>query len=127
MLDGNFGSSFCFGEVFLQNLRNWLSGEREEILDRRAAISDHFDIIGQQGWKLLGCGAYFAYVEHPFDMASDVLSKQLVDDCSVLTLPGTMFVPATDPTGQKQLRIAFANVNRGQIKQLFDRLAQFRG
>ena len=29
-------------------------------------------------WKLKGCGAYFAYVEYPFDVPSDTLCKQLL-------------------------------------------------
>ncbi|MDO6646763.1 hypothetical protein, partial [Acinetobacter guillouiae] len=59
----------------MQNLGQWLSGERAEILDRRAAISDHFPMLEPEGWKLMGVGAYFAYVEHPFDMPSDQLAQ----------------------------------------------------
>ncbi len=40
----------------------------DEILARRRAMTEGFSALA--GWKLLGCGAYFAYVEHPFDIAS---------------------------------------------------------
>ncbi|MFN3846559.1 MAG: aminotransferase, partial [Paracoccaceae bacterium] len=50
----------------MQNLRQWVAGERDEILSRRHAMVDGFAQL--EGWRLLGCGAYFAYVEHPFAM-----------------------------------------------------------
>lgn len=109
----------------MQNLDDWLASERLEILDRRAAIADNFHKLEATGWKLLGCGAYFAYVEHPFEQASDALAPQLVKDAGVLLLPGTMFMPKGSTDGKKQFRIAFANVDRSAIAELFDRLASF--
>jgi aspartate/methionine/tyrosine aminotransferase len=108
----------------MQNLSQWVAGERDEILARRKSMSDGFHAL--QGWKLLGCGAYFAYVEHPFDMASDALCKRLVDDCAILMLPGTMFQPEGSPAGKRQIRIAFANVDSDGIAEMFRRLAAFR-
>ena len=109
----------------MQNLGDWLAGERAEILDRRAAIVDGFPALAAKGWRLLGCGAYFAYIEHPFDMASDQLAQELVKQAGVLVLPGTMFMPKDDATAKRQLRIAFANIDRAGIGQLFERLAAF--
>jgi len=106
----------------MQNLGQWLAGERDEILDRRAAIGDNISRIEGQGWRLLGCGAYFAYVEHPFAMPSDQLAQRMVHDIGVLLLPGTMFMPDTDQAGKRQMRIAFANVDRTGIEALFDRI-----
>jgi aspartate/methionine/tyrosine aminotransferase len=107
----------------MRNLSQWVAGERAEILDRRAAIEDHFPTLAAQGWRLLGCGAYFAYVEHPFALPSDQLAPRLVTEAGVLLLPGTMFMPPDLPGGDRQLRIAFANVDRAAIGQLFARLA----
>lgn len=108
----------------MRNLSQWLAGERGEILDRRAAIREEMPRLAAQGWRLMGAGAYFAYLEHPFDMPSDQLAPALVRDHHVLCLPGTMFMPAADPAGRRQLRIAFANVDRTGIGTLFARLAQ---
>lgn len=105
----------------MQNLGQWLAGERAEILDRRAAITEGFPRLA--GWRLLGVGAYFAYAEHPFALASDELCRQMVRQAGVLMLPGTMFQPETEAAGARQLRIAFANIDRAGIGQLFDRLA----
>ncbi len=107
----------------MRNLRQWLAGERDEILSRRRAMVDGFGAL--KGWKLLGCGAYFAYVEHPFDMASDALCKRLVTEASLLMLPGTMFQPAGSEAGKRQIRIAFANVDVAGIAEVFRRLAAF--
>jgi aspartate/methionine/tyrosine aminotransferase len=105
----------------MRNLRDWLAGERTEILARRAAITQGFPAL--PGWRLMGAGAYFAYAEHPFAEPSDVLARRLVRDAGVLVLPGTMFTPPDDPTGARRLRIAFANVDRDGIAELFRRLA----
>ena len=112
----------------MRNLSQWLAGERAEILDRRAAIEQGFPRLADQGWKLLGVGAYFAYVQHPFAMPSDQLAKHLVSAASILLLPGTMFMPPDVPGpivfgGAQQLRIAYANIDRSGVGELFDRLA----
>jgi aspartate/methionine/tyrosine aminotransferase len=108
----------------MRNLGEWLAGERLEILDRRAAIEEQFPRLAASGWSLEGCGAYFAYVKHPFDMASDDLARDLVAQAKILTLPGTMFMP--DGEGRQHLRIAFANVDRDEITVLFDRLVAYQ-
>jgi aspartate/methionine/tyrosine aminotransferase len=106
----------------MQNLSQWLAGERSEILDRRAAITAHMPALEAKGWRLLGLGAYFAYLEHPFSISSADLAPLLVRDAGILLLPGTMFVPQDDPRGARQLRVAFANLDRAGIAQLFERL-----
>jgi aspartate/methionine/tyrosine aminotransferase len=107
----------------MQNLGDWLAGERLEILDRRAAIEDNFHLLAAKGWELLGCGAYFAYVRHPFAMSSADLAPLLVKEAGVLLLPGTMFMPSDLPGGESQLRIAFANIDRAGVATLFNRLS----
>ena len=107
----------------MQHLGDWLAGERLEILRRRQAIHDNFSKLSAKGWALLGCGAYFAYVRHPFNMSSAELAPLLVREAGVLLLPGTMFMPEEVAGGEHQLRIAFANVDPDAIGALFDRLA----
>jgi len=109
----------------MRNLGQWLAGERAEVLARRAAIETGFAPLAAQGWRLLGCGAYFAYLEHPFDLPSDRLAQRLVAEAGVLLLPGTMFTPEDDPAGRRQLRVAFANVDADGIAALIERLAAF--
>ncbi|MBT9244249.1 aminotransferase [Gemmobacter fulvus] len=108
----------------MQNLGAWVAGERAEILARRAAMLNGFKAL--PAWRLLGCGAYFAYVEHPFDASSADLAKQLVQDQAILMLPGTMFQPDSHAEGKRQFRIAFANVDAGGIAEMFNRLSDFR-
>ncbi len=109
----------------MRNLGDWLAGERAEILARRDRLRQEFDRL--PAWRLLGCGAYFAYVRHPFDLPSDQVAQRMVERAALLVLPGTMFGPrkAQGGTGQAEatLRIAFANADRAGLVQVVDRLA----
>jgi aspartate/methionine/tyrosine aminotransferase len=112
----------------LRNLGGWVAAEREEILSRKrtllAELADHLP-----DWKLRGAGAYFAYVEPPFDLPSNQIARKLVEQQSLLTLPGTMFAPPVtegrDWGGERQLRVAFANADAEGITQMRRRLAAF--
>lgn len=109
----------------MRNLGSWLAGERAEILTRRDTVRREFARLPD--WRLLGCGAYFAYVQHPFATASDALAQRMVADAALLVLPGTMFGPsrAQGGTGQAEatLRIAFANADQAGLVRVVDRLA----
>ncbi|WP_299725331.1 aminotransferase [uncultured Tateyamaria sp.] len=107
----------------VENLAQWVAGERAEILGRRTAISAGFPALEAKGWSLLGLGAYFAYMSHPFQMSSAELAPLLVKEAGILCLPGTMFWPDGAPEGQRQLRIAFANLDASGIETLYARLA----
>ena len=111
----------------LQNLARWKAEQRDEILDRRAAITGHFAPLQAKGWRLLGCGAYFAYIEHPFAEGSAQLAPRLVREAGVLILPATMFTPSGDPSGDRQFRVAFANTDRAGIAEFVRRLAEIDG
>ncbi len=112
----------------LKHLKDWVAGERSEILHRRALVESGFN--GMNDWQLLGCGAYFAYVRHPFGIGSDELAQRLVSEQSLLTLPGTMFgvfrANRGDGSAEQQLRIAFANADASGLSTLFERLRAFR-
>jgi aspartate/methionine/tyrosine aminotransferase len=112
----------------LRNLGAWVAGEREEVLRRRAAVMAALAAL--PGWRLRGCGAYFAYVEHPLTMDSAALAPLLVREASLLMLPGTMFAPTRaeggDGSPERQLRIAFANVGVEGLRELGTRLAAFQ-
>jgi aspartate/methionine/tyrosine aminotransferase len=107
----------------LENLDQWLAAERDEILARRRAIADGFAPLREKGWELLGLGAYFAYLRHPFEEPSAQLAPDLVHRAGVLCLPGTMFYPKGETRGDAELRLAFANLDQDGITRLYDRLA----
>jgi aspartate/methionine/tyrosine aminotransferase len=102
----------------MENLGGWINEVSTEITGRaeafRAALSDC------PSWQVDQIGAYFAYVRHPFNgiPATDV-AEQLAKACGLLALPGSYFGPGQD----RHLRLAFANVGRGEIAQIPDRLA----
>ena len=105
----------------LRNLTGWVASERQEILGRADAMREATRDL--PGWKLLSAGAYFAWVEHPFDQGAEVIARHLVREAGVLMLPGTMFMP--DGEGRQAMRIAFANIDRQGIATLTARLAGF--
>ena len=109
----------------LRHLSDWVASERLEILRRRDAA--RATLAALPGWRVLGCGAYFAYVEHPYDVPSATLCPRLVREASLLMLPGTMFAPSPaqggDARAARQLRIAFANVGVEGLQVLGQRLA----
>ncbi|WP_238366627.1 aminotransferase [Mesobacterium pallidum] len=107
----------------MENLDQWLAGERDEILARRAALAEAFTALEPLGWKLKGLGAYFAYVEHPFALPSDALCKAMLETAAILALPATFFMPEGDAEADRHLRLAFANVEAGTLKELCTRLA----
>ena len=101
------------------------AGHEAEGLRRRVAARGAFAAL--PGWELLGCGAFFAYVRHPFGIASDALAQRLVREASILMLPGTMFGPTLAEGGngapERELRIAFANAGVDGIAEMGRRLA----
>ncbi len=108
----------------MRNLDQWLAGERDEILARGRAMREGIGAL--EGWELLGCGAYFAYLRHPYPTSSAELAPRLVSEAGLLMLPGTMFRPADDPAGAREMRLAFANLDAGGIAETLARLAALR-
>jgi aspartate/methionine/tyrosine aminotransferase len=110
----------------LTHLGDWVAEQRLEILNRRRAVENHFPKLEDAGWRLLGVGAYFAYVAHPFVTSAADLAPRLVRDTGVLLLPGSMFFPAGDRSGDGHFRVAFANADSDGIAGFATRLAELR-
>jgi aspartate/methionine/tyrosine aminotransferase len=112
----------------IRHLGDWVAGERAEILRRRSLVERAF-AQGVGGWRLLSCGAYFAFLEHPFDIGSDHVARALVERSSLLVLPGTMFSPRRadggDGSAERTLRLAFANADTAGIETFVARLRAF--
>ena len=106
----------------LANLESWTSDRRTEILERAKHFSKKFEPLSAAGWSLRGCGAYFAFVDHPFKEGSETLAPLILRDQGILLMPGTMFYPKDDPHGSRTFRIAFANIDKNKITTLLERL-----
>ncbi|MEL6337619.1 MAG: aminotransferase [Pseudomonadota bacterium] len=117
----------------IMHLEDWVAREREEVLARRAVLEDEF-ASHLPDWRVKSAGAYFAWVEPPFDIPAHKLARRLVEEQSMLILPGTMFTPkrragdrGPDPWGgEAALRIAFANADTAGLAEMSRRLAAFR-
>ena len=106
----------------LNNLEAWAAERRTEILQRAKHFSEKFLPLSTAGWSLRGCGAYFAFVEHPFEDESNILAPLILRDQGILLMPGTMFYPKHNPLGSRSFRIAFANIDKNKISTLLERL-----
>ena len=106
----------------LNNLEAWAAERRTEILQRAKHFSEKFQPLTAAGWSLRGCGAYFAFVEHPFEDESNILAPLILRDQGILLMPGTMFYPKHNPLGSRSFRIAFANIDKNKISTLLERL-----
>lgn len=106
----------------LPTLGHWREGNRLEIEHRAAAMRAAF--AGLTGWQLEAIGAYFAFVRHPFaDQSSSAVAERLARDFGVVTIPGSYFGHGLE----RYLRVAFANVDAGQIGELAGRLESAAG
>ncbi len=106
----------------LNNLEAWAAERRTEILQRAKHFSEKFQPLSAAGWSLRGCGAYFAFVEHPFEDGSNILAPLILRDQGILLMPGTMFYPKHNQLGSRSFRIAFANIDKYKISTLLERL-----
>lgn len=108
----------------LTHLDAWVEEERQNTIQKLSLFREAFARLAPYGWSLLGSGAYFAYVAHPFDMGSEEAAKAILKDAHVLTLPGAFFTPDEERFGKNHLRVAFANIDAETIETLIDRLIE---
>lgn len=106
----------------LRTQADFVAAERVEFLARRACLADG---LAGSAWEVLSSGAYFAYLRHPCAAGAEAVAQRLVEEQSLLALPGTMFAPPGDADAERTLRIAFANVDRDGIAEAARRLRAF--
>lgn len=104
----------------LEHLREWRAGNTAMMRARREAMVSALK-ANDIGWELVSCGAYFAYLRHPFQgRRADEVARALAAEQNILALPGSMFGP-----GQEDyLRFAFANLPAEIMPAIGRRLAE---
>jgi len=103
----------------LQNLQDWKLRNARELQERAVAIKQALT-HDELNYRLVSAGAYFAYIEHPFEASSRDVVKGLIEDFELVSLPGVYF-------GQHQekfIRLAFANVHEDRFNDVVNRLIQ---
>ncbi len=101
----------------LHNLHDWKLKKSAELAQRAVLIRAGFENPDLQ-YRLISAGAYFAYVQHPFDEPARDVVRRLVQEHELLCLPGSYF-------GQDQeafIRLAFANVHERRFDDVIARL-----
>ena len=104
----------------LTALDDWKAEKKAVMRGRLEAMRASFNTPNLK-YKLIGSGAYFAYVKHPFKgEPSKSVAMRLAKENDLLCLPGSMFGP-----GQEDyLRFAFANVEEEKMALLAERLGE---
>ncbi len=106
----------------LTHLDAWREEKRLEMREKKATLQTVFS-EPVNGFRLVSSGAYFAYLEHPYQGKSAFeVAHNLADESNILILPGSMFGPEQDA----YLRVAFANLNTQALQELGRRLENFR-
>ncbi|MEM7206421.1 MAG: aminotransferase [Pseudomonadota bacterium] len=101
----------------LQNLDQWKREKAQELIEKAVAIKTAFEHSDLK-YKLVSSGAYFAYVEHPFNDTAHAVAKRLASEFELICLPGTYF-----GAGQENyLRFAFANLSKEKFASVVERL-----
>ncbi|MCP4981213.1 MAG: aminotransferase [Gammaproteobacteria bacterium] len=101
----------------LQQLHDWKLEKSDELAQRAIAIREAFN-HPELRYRLVSAGAYFAYIEHPFDAPARDVVKRLIQEQEIISLPGSYF-------GQDQerfIRFAYANVHERHFPDVIDRL-----
>ncbi len=103
----------------LQNLHDWKLEKALELQLRAEAIKTAFE-HPDLNYRLVCAGAYFAYIEHPFDIPSRLVVKRLIEEFDLISLPGSYF----GPQQEKFIRFAFANVHDFLFNEVVRRLIE---
>ena len=104
----------------LTALDDWKAEKKAVMRGRLDAMRASFKTPDLK-YELVGSGAYFAYVKHPFDgETSKSVAMRLAKENDLLCLPGSMFGPAQE----NYLRFAFANVEAERMAGLAERLIE---
>lgn len=101
----------------LNNLHAWKLEKSDELAQRAIAIKQAFE-HPDLDYRLISAGAYFAYIQHPFDAPARDVVKRLIQDHEIISLPGSYF-------GQDQeqfIRFAYANVHERHFEDVIQRL-----
>jgi aspartate/methionine/tyrosine aminotransferase len=101
----------------LQNLQDWTLEKSDELARRAVAIKQAFE-HPDLDYRLISAGAYFAYVEHPFEAPARDVVKRLIQSHEIISLPGSYF----GQDQEKFIRFAYANVHERHFDDLITRL-----
>ena len=104
----------------LTALDDWKAEKKAVMRGRLDALRQAFKANSLE-YELVGSGAYFAYVKHPFSSeTSKSVAMRLAKENDLLCLPGSMFGPGQE----NYLRFAFANVESERMAGLAERLIE---
>ncbi len=105
----------------VEHLEEWVRVKRNMMTERHDLFRSEFSKQGNS-FRLAASGTFFAWVKHPFSGATGrKAAKRLLDEASVLSLPGEVFGPGLE----SYLRLAFGNINSEMIPEAVRRFKEY--
>ncbi len=101
----------------LRHLDAWKLEKADELTRRAVALREAFAHPDLR-YRVVSAGAYFAYIEHPFDAPARQVVKRLIEDQEIVSLPGSYF----GPEQESFIRFAFANLHERHFEDVVARL-----
>ena len=103
----------------LAELSEWVAERRYEMRERVVTFRDALT-MGAPAWRIVSAGAYFAYLEHPFEGRTSIeVARNLAAEQNLLVIPGELFGPGQEHA----VRLAFGNLDAEQVPEVVARLA----
>ena len=109
----------------LTHLTSFVEDQRLEVIQRKKILKKAMKRLPK--WEILSIGAYFAYLKYPIPIPSIKFTELLFKEASVRVMPGSFFVNSTkhNRNRDRNIRLAFANVEQHSLVELVDRLKLF--
>ncbi len=107
-------------EFGCRHLDNWVAKNGMTMRQRHDRFKTDF-LAAKTDFKLIASGSFFAWVKHPWEnLTGRQAAKRLVEEASLICLPGEAFGPGLDP----YLRLSFGNIEVTQISNAIERFQQ---
>ena len=105
----------------LRECRGWLSEKRQFIHDNLNEFTKLFN-ANVKKFKLSSCGAFFAYIKHPYSSKTATQAAELIArKADMMTLPGPIF----GPKQESFLRLSFGSLSsKDELNQVVERFSK---
>lgn len=97
--------------------------QKLSLIEKHKVLESLIDELG--GWKITSSGAYYAFVNYPYNLSSTDVASTLARKFGILTLPGAFFTTDDRSDANNHLRISVANVTKETLLDTKQRWLDF--
>lgn len=104
----------------IEHLGEWVTANRS-MMERRHEVFVKEFVCGENPFKLVTSGPFFAWVRHPWPhLCGKDAVRRLINEAALLTLPGEVFGPGME----SYIRLAFGNIKEERIPEAVKRFME---